>query len=81
DDYGASPANRARIAIALIKAVPVAVGPDSPIIFRFSQWKQQDYTARLVQNPEAWGEFLQALAEAGVDIFHCSTRRFWEPEF
>ena len=19
--------------------------------------------------------------EAGVDIFHCSTRRFWEPEF
>ena len=26
----------------------------------------------------AW---LGALAEAGVDIFHCSTRRFWEPEF
>ena len=21
------------------------------------------------------------LAEAGVDIFHCSQRRFWEPEF
>ncbi|MDX1735855.1 MAG: 12-oxophytodienoate reductase, partial [Halioglobus sp.] len=21
------------------------------------------------------------LSEAGVDIFHCSTRRFWEPEF
>lgn len=21
------------------------------------------------------------LIEAGVDVFHCSTRRFWEPEF
>jgi 2,4-dienoyl-CoA reductase-like NADH-dependent reductase (Old Yellow Enzyme family) len=25
--------------------------------------------------------FLAPLAEAGVDIFHCSNRRFWEPEF
>jgi len=56
-------------------------GPDFPIILRFSQWKQQDYTARLVQTPEALGEFLKPLADAGVDIFHCSTRRFWEPEF
>jgi 2,4-dienoyl-CoA reductase-like NADH-dependent reductase (Old Yellow Enzyme family) len=27
---------------------------------------------------ETW---LVPLAEAGVDIFHCSQRRFWEPEF
>ena len=40
-----------------------AVGPDFPIIFRFSQWKQQDYTARLVQTPEELG----ALA-----VFFCS---------
>jgi 2,4-dienoyl-CoA reductase-like NADH-dependent reductase (Old Yellow Enzyme family) len=25
--------------------------------------------------------FLLPLSEAGVDIFHASTRRFWEPEF
>ena len=25
--------------------------------------------------------FLEPLVEAGVDVFHCSTRRFWEPEF
>ncbi len=25
--------------------------------------------------------FLKPLIDAGVDIFHCSTRRFWEPEF
>ena len=81
DGYGGSLANRSRFAIELIKAVRAAVGPDFPIILRFSQWKQQDYSARLVQTPEALGEFLQPLSDAGVDIFHCSTRRFWEPEF
>lgn len=81
DEYGGSLANRSRFAIELIQAVRAAVGPDYPIIFRFSQWKQQDYTARLVQTPEALGEFLKPLCDAGVDIFHCSTRRFWEPEF
>jgi 2,4-dienoyl-CoA reductase-like NADH-dependent reductase (Old Yellow Enzyme family) len=81
DEYGGSLANRSRFAIELIQAVRAAVGPDFPIIFRFSQWKQQDYTARLVTTSEALGEFLKPLADAGVDIFHCSTRRFWEPEF
>lgn len=81
DEYGGSLANRSRFAIELVQAVRAAVGPDFPIIFRFSQWKQQDYTARLVQTSEALGEFLKPLADAGVDIFHCSTRRFWEPEF
>ena len=81
DGYGGSLANRSRFAIELIKAVRAAVGPDFPIILRFSQWKQQDYSARLVLTPEALGEFLQPLSDAGVDIFHCSTRRFWGPEF
>ncbi|MBO3274836.1 NADH:flavin oxidoreductase [Pseudomonas schmalbachii] len=81
DEYGGSLANRSRFAIELIRAVREAVGPDFPIIFRYSQWKQQDYTARLVQTPEELGEFLKPLSDAGVDIFHCSTRRFWIPEF
>ena len=81
DEYGGDLAQRSRFAIELIQAVRAAVGPDFPIIFRFSQWKQQDYTARLVQTPEELGAFLKPLSDAGVDIFHCSTRRFWEPEF
>lgn len=81
DEYGGDLAGRSRFAIELIEAVRAAVGPDFPIIFRFSQWKQQDYAARLVLTPEALGEFLKPLSAAGVDIFHCSTRRFWEPEF
>lgn len=81
DEYGGSLANRSRFAIEIIQAVRAAVGPDFPIIFRFSQWKQQDYTARLVQTPQELEGFLKPLTDAGVDIFHCSTRRFWEPEF
>ncbi|TRX74193.1 NADH:flavin oxidoreductase [Pseudomonas mangiferae] len=81
DAYGGDLAGRSRFALELVRAVRAAVGPDFPIIFRFSQWKQQDYSARLVQTPEELKAFLVPLAEAGVDIFHCSTRRFWEPEF
>ena len=31
--------------------------------------------------PEELQQFLLPLSDAGVDVFHCSTRRFWEPEF
>ncbi|MCY1345478.1 NADH oxidase [compost metagenome] len=81
DQYGGSLANRSRFAIELIRAVRAAVGPDYPIIFRFSQWKQQDYSARLALTVDDLEAFLKPLSEAGVDIFHCSNRRFWEPEF
>jgi 2,4-dienoyl-CoA reductase-like NADH-dependent reductase (Old Yellow Enzyme family) len=81
DDYAGSMLNRSRFGIEIIKAIRDAVGPDFPIILRWSQWKGQDYTARLVETPELLEEFLTPLSEAGVDIFHCSTRRFWEPEF
>jgi len=65
----------------LISAVRQAVGPDFAISLRVSQWKLQDYTARLATTPQAMEQWLTPLAEAGVDIFHCSQRRFWEPEF
>ncbi len=81
DEYGGSLENRSRFAIEIIQAVRAAVGPDFPVILRWSQWKQQEYTARLVESPETLEQFLIPLSEAGVDIFHCSTRRFWEPEF
>lgn len=81
DEYGGDPARRSRFAIELVRAVREAVGPDYPIALRFSQWKQQDYAARLAPTPELLEAFLKPLCEAGVDIFHCSTRRFWEPEF
>jgi len=81
DKYGGSLENRMRFACEIVKGIRGKVNPDFPIIFRFSQWKQQDYTAKLAHTPEELGELLSFLVEAGVDIFHCSTRRFWEPEF
>jgi len=78
---GATIRERSRFAAEVVAAVRAAVGPDFPIILRVSQWKQQDYNARLAETPEAMADWLQPLAEAGVDVLHCSQRRFWEPEF
>ncbi|KGD64463.1 FMN-binding oxidoreductase [Alcanivorax nanhaiticus] len=81
DEFGGSIENRARIGVEIVKAVREAVGEDFAIVLRFSQWKQQDYDARLAQNPEELERFLMPFVEAGVDVFHASTRRFWLPEF
>ncbi|MFK8019320.1 MAG: NADH:flavin oxidoreductase [Pseudomonadales bacterium] len=81
DEYGGSMAKRSRFAIEIIKAAREAVGPDFPILLRWSQWKSQDFDAKLAKTPDELAEFLRPLVDAGVDIFHCSTRRFWEPEF
>ena len=82
DRYGgASIAERGRFAAEIIGAVRDAVGPDFPIIIRLSQWKQQDFTARLADTPDRMTEWLRPLVDAGADILHCSQRRFWEPEF
>lgn len=81
DEYGGSLEKRTLFAQQIIRAVRAEVGEDFAIVLRFSQWKQQDYGARLVQTPEELERFLAPLVDAGVDIFHCSTRRFWEPEF
>ena len=81
DGYNGDLAARTRFAVEVIAACRAAVGPDFPILLRFSQWKQQDYAARLAPTPAALATFLEPMAAAGVDMLHCSTRRFWEPEF
>ena len=72
---------RGRFAAEILRAVRAAVGPGFPISIRLSQWKQQNFTARLAQTPAEMEEWLQPLVEAGADVLHCSQRRFWEPEF
>ena len=81
DNYGGSIANRVRFAAEVVAAMRAAVPDDFPIIFRFSQWKMTDYKARIANNPDELGQVLRPLAQAGVDMFHASTRRFWEPAF
>ncbi|KGF68775.1 1,2-oxophytodienoate reductase [Hoeflea sp. BAL378] len=82
DRYGgATLKQRARFAAEVVAATRAALGPDLPLILRLSQWKQQDYKARLATTPDEMADWLLPLKEAGVDMFHCSQRRFWEPEF
>jgi len=82
DEYGGKTLKeRSRFAVDIVKAMRAAVGEDFTIIIRLSQWKQQDYSAKLAQTPQEMEEWLLPLKEAGVDIFHCSQRRFWEAEF
>ncbi len=82
DRYGGPTiAERSRFAVEIVAAVRAAVGPDFPIILRVSQWKPEDYTARLATTPDEMASWLVPLVEAGVDVLHCSQRRFWDPEF
>ena len=78
---GATVPERAKFAAEILKAVRAAVGPDFPVIIRLSQWKQQDFAFKLTANPAEMTAWLEPLADAGADVFHCSQRRFWEAEF
>lgn len=81
DRFGGTLVQRGQFAADILRAVRAAVGPDYPVIIRLSQWKQQDFNAKIAQTPQEMEAWLRPLADAGADIFHCSQRRFWEPEF
>ncbi|WP_280234909.1 NADH:flavin oxidoreductase [Nocardia cyriacigeorgica] len=81
DAYGGDPVARTRFAAEIVAAVRAVVSPDFPVLFRYSQWKQEAYDARLAETPQELEAILAPLAAAGVDAFHASTRRYWLPEF
>ncbi len=82
DAYGGETIGaRGRFAADILKAVRKAVSPDYAVIIRLSQWKQQDFAARLATTPQEMEAWLAPLVDAGADCLHCSQRRFWEPEF
>ncbi len=81
DGYGGDVSGRVRFSAEVVAAVRDAVGPGFPIAFRFSQWKGGHYDARIADNPAELSAFLTPLAEAGVSLFHASTRRYWLPAF
>ncbi|MGK9120660.1 NADH:flavin oxidoreductase [Olivibacter jilunii] len=82
DIYGGKTlSERSRFAIEVIKEVRKQVGEHFTIILRLSQWKGSDYSYKHAKTPAEMEAWLQPLADAGVDIFHCSQRRFWEAEF
>lgn len=82
DGYGGRTlAERSRFAIEVIKEVRRQLGEDFALIIRLSQWKPSAYNSQMAKTPAELEAWLNPLSDAGVDIFHCSQRRFWEPEF
>jgi 2,4-dienoyl-CoA reductase-like NADH-dependent reductase (Old Yellow Enzyme family) len=78
---GETLALRTRFAVEVIREVRRLVGEAYPIILRISQWKPTDYAYQLAKTPKEMEAWLSPLGDAGVDIFHCSQRRFWESQF
>jgi 2,4-dienoyl-CoA reductase-like NADH-dependent reductase (Old Yellow Enzyme family) len=82
DDWGgATLRRRARFGVEVVRACRAALGPDIPLILRLSQFRLDAYDVKVAWSPEEMRTWLEPLAAAGVDAFHCSQRRFWEPEF
>lgn len=81
DAFGGGIENRVRLAVQIVAAIRETVGEDYPIGFRFSQWKLGDFEARIAASPRELEKILLPLSEAGVDIFHPSTRLFRAPAF
>ncbi|MEZ5929209.1 MAG: hypothetical protein R3C55_12125 [Parvularculaceae bacterium] len=81
DKWGGDWKGRTEFACEIIRRSRKLVGPDFPLLIRLSQWKQQDFNVRAAENPAELEKWLAPLVEAGIDIFHCSQRRFWEPAF
>ena len=81
DQFGKESDLRTKFVCEIVSRARKLVGKNYPIMLRFSQWKQQDYEARLAPSPKDLETFLGPISDAGVDMFHASTRRYWEPEF
>jgi 2,4-dienoyl-CoA reductase-like NADH-dependent reductase (Old Yellow Enzyme family) len=81
DKWGGGWEGRTRMACEIIRRTRALVGPGFPLLIRISQWKQQDFAARAATTPQELEKWLAPLVEAGIDVVHCSQRRFWEPAF
>tara|TARA_Y200000002_G_scaffold125232_1_gene102756 strand:+ start:733 stop:1812 length:1080 start_codon:yes stop_codon:yes gene_type:complete len=81
DLYGGSIEKRSQLAANIVKAIRSNVSDNFIVGLRFSQWKQQDYEAKLATSSEELLKVIKQPVDAGLDYLHSSMRRFWESEF
>jgi 2,4-dienoyl-CoA reductase-like NADH-dependent reductase (Old Yellow Enzyme family) len=81
DRWGGDRRRRSEFAAEVVRTIRAVIGQERPIVFRFSQWKQQDFRARLAATPQELEEALAPISAAGVDVFDASVRYFNRAEF
>ena len=81
DRYGGSLSGRALFTADIIRACRRATSEEFAISVRISQWKQLDFEAQVATNANELEAWLTPMVDAGADIFHASTRKFWQPAF
>ena len=81
DSYGGSIEQRSQFVSEIIQAVRASVSKEFIVGFRFSQWKQHDFEAKLAHTTDELKKVLLFPVESGLDYLHSSMRRFWESEF
>jgi 2,4-dienoyl-CoA reductase-like NADH-dependent reductase (Old Yellow Enzyme family) len=81
DAFGGTPGRRAAFPARVVAAVRAQLPASTPLIVRFSQFKERDYDATIASSPTELAQLLEPLVSAGADVLHASQRRFWEPAF
>ena len=81
DRYGGSLSDRAAFTADIIRACRLATSEGFAISVRISQWKQLDYEAQVATTANELETWLKPMVDAGANIFHASTRKFWQPAF
>lgn len=81
DAWGGDLVRRTRFAVEVVREVRRNINENMPVFFRFSQWKQQDYKARIAETPKDLEQILCPLVDAGVDVFDASVRRYSDRAF
>lgn len=81
DAYGGTLRERTRFAVEMVQECRRRVGGEFPLILRMSQFKYEDYDYKHAHDPRSLADLVEPLSDAGVSVFHCSQRRFWQPEF
>ena len=72
DDWGGiSIDERTKFSTEIVKRSRLEVGNDFPIIFRFSQWKQQDFSHKMAKTPDELGKFLMKSHLLIIKQFYC----------
>lgn len=80
DSYGGNISKRTKFLNEIVENCRKETGKDFLITVRISQWKISNFEAKIANNPSELEELINSVSDE-VDVFHCSTRRFWQAEF